>query len=498
MTRIASRPRPGARLAFVLLAAGLAGSVAPGTHAAHGAHEDSQLGPLPWRVGGEIGFTVDAAAFPDSAGSVLEVYVRLAPATLMAVTGGRPEGGRFSLAVTLRNAYGRVEHRLEQDFVAFGGDTAGGFGKVVILPFRTTPGEHRLELKMSAIRPGPGKNSAGRKRVESVDGNLTIPAAELGGDLSDPGFVWPGTAGPEQTGPARAHHEMLPNPERLYGLYADSLRARFIARSRPGEGRPWRWVTRILDSEGHVVSTAEGDGPAGRWLEASLVADVSRQPAGRYDLEVKAWQEGDTGALLRRAPFSIAWEVKTWNASPQEIIDNAHFLLSRDDEEAFARMQPGEQERVMVDFWHARDPTPDTGVNETRETFLKRTDFANRTYGRYGLGKGMFSDMGRVFIRYGEPSEVLKQVIPTRDNTLAEMIRQIAATNTREVGDVNDKMIGADMRPFEVWIYEGNIPLPVDADPGTLKLPRVRNRRLVFLFVDEQWVGDYRLRYSTE
>jgi hypothetical protein len=31
-----------------------------------------------------------------------------------------------------------------------------------------------------------------------------------------------------------------------------------------------------------------------------------------------------------------------------------------------------------------------------------------------------------------------------------------------------------------------------------MKQPRIRNRQLVFLFVDEQWVGDYRLRYSTE
>jgi hypothetical protein len=110
----------------------------------------------------------------------------------------------------------------------------------------------------------------------------------------------------------------------------------------------------------------------------------------------------------------------------------------------------------------------------------------------------MFSDMGRVFIRYGEPSEVLKQVIPTQDNTLAQVIRQLAVADSRVVGDVEDKMIGADMRPFEVWIYEGDIPLPVDADPSTMKQPRIRNRRLVFLFVDEQWVGDYRLRYSTE
>jgi GWxTD domain-containing protein len=253
-----------------------------------------------------------------------------------------------------------------------------------------------------------------------------------------------------------------------------------------------------MDSGGRLVSTVEGDAPPGPTIETTLAADVSREPAGRYDLEVKTWQEGDTGALLRRATFSIAWEARTWTLSPQEMIDNAHFLLSQDDEEAFAIMPPGEQERVISDFWRVRDPTPDTGVNEARETFVKRVDFANRTYGRYGLGKGMFSDMGRVFIRYGEPSEVLKQVIPTQDNTLAQVVRDLAAADKRVVGDVEDKMIGADMRPFEVWIYEGDIPLPVDADPSTMKQPRIRNRRLVFLFVDEQWVGDYRLRYSTE
>jgi GWxTD domain-containing protein len=450
-------------------------------------------GPLPWRVGGAIGFTVDAAAYPDSAGNVLEVYVRLAPATLMAVVGERPQGGHFSIAVTLRNSFGRVEHKLDQEFVATGGDTAGGFGQVVFLPFRTTSGKKKLEIKMTASRPGLNKNSVGRTQVESVEGELQVPGPEPGGTLSDLAFVWP-----EPPGSPRAQREMLPNPERLYGLYADTLRAGFVARARAAEPRAWHWVARVMDSGGRLVSTVEGDAPPGPTIETTLAADVSREPAGRYDLEVKTWQEGDTGALLRRATFSIAWEARTWTLSPQEMIDNAHFLLSQDDEEAFAIMPPGEQERVISDFWRVRDPTPDTGVNEARETFVKRVDFANRTYGRYGLGKGMFSDMGRVFIRYGEPSEVLKQVIPTQDNTLAQVVRDLAAADKRVVGDVEDKMIGADMRPFEVWIYEGDIPLPVDADPSTMKQPRIRNRRLVFLFVDEQWVGDYRLRYSTE
>lgn len=494
MIRLATRPQRGARWASWLLAAGLAAGVTP---AVGGQADDSPQGPLPWRIGGELGFTVDAAAFPDSAGCNLEIYVRLAPVTLMAVAGDRPQGGPFSLGLTLRNAFGRVEHKVEQDFIASGGDTAGGYGKVVIFTLRTTPGKHRLQFKMSAFRPALGKNAIGRKHVESVDGELTIPGEDPGGVLSDLGFLWPQPASADRT-VARPRRETLPNPERLYGLYADSLRASFVARSRAVDDRPWLWVARVLDSAGRVVTTVEGQGPPGRWLEALLVADVSRAPAGLYDLEIKAWQEGDAGALLRIAPFSIAWESRTWVANPQEILDDAHFLLSQDDEEKFARMQPGAQERVIADFWRVRDPTPDTGFNEAREVFLKRIDFANRTYGRYGLGKGMFSDMGRVFIRYGEPSEVLKQVIPTQDNTLAEVIQQLARADTRAVGDLSDKVIGADMRPFEVWIYEGDIPLPLDADPSTMKQPRIRNRKLVFLFVDEHQVGDYRLRYSTE
>jgi GWxTD domain-containing protein len=482
-------------LVFPLFLACLTGALAP---AAGGARPRDDRGPLPWRVGGEFGFTVDAASFPDSAGHVLEVYVRLSPATLISLAGGRPEGARFKLALTLKNSFGGIVRRLEQDFVASGGDTAGGFGKVVMFPFRTSPGVHRLQLKMSGVRPPVGKVRAGRTQVASVDGEVTVPASQGGSDLSDLEFVWSEAGGPEHASFRRGDRVLLPNPERLYGLYADSLRATFVARSPAGSERPWRWVARILDAGGRVVAARESTGAAGRWLNASLKTDVSHEPAGGYDLEVKAWQEGDTGALLQRAHFSIAWEKASWTVNPQDILDGAHLLLSPDAEEGFALMQPGEQERVMSDFWRERDPTPDTGVNEAREAYLKRADFANRTYGRFGLGKGMFSDMGRVFIRYGEPSEVLKQVIPARDNTLAEMIRQLVAADTREVGDVNDKRMGADMRPFEVWIYEGDIPLPLDADPHSSHMLRTRGRRLVFLFVDEQWLGDYRLRYSTE
>lgn len=486
----------GARLAFgvaIALAMVFAGRVA----AARSLLPDEGPGPLPWRVGGESGFGVDAASFPDSAGVMLEVYVRIRPATLELLAQDRDEPNRFQLAIRLRNSFGAREHDIGQEFTVSPGDTAGGYGKVILFPLRTRPGVHRLSVSMITRRRALRRGQQGKPHTESVEGEVTVPGPQGGRELSDLEFVWSEGASPGTSGFQRGGRQIIPNPERLYGLYADSLRAVFLARARGQAPRPWRWVARVLNADGQVVGGEEGAGASASTLEAAITLDLAKQAAGGYDLEAKAWQEGDSAGLLRRAHFSVAWRAGSWIESPQDVLDQAHLLLPPAEEEAFAHLQPGEQERVLDAFWRKRDPTPETAENEVRDTFLKRVDFANRSFGRFGLGRGMFSDMGRVFIRYGEPSEVLKQVIPSLDNTLAETIHDLVAQDDREVGDVHNKTMGADMRPFEVWIYEGEIALPPEADPASPRAPRAR-RRLVFLFVDEQWLGDYRLRYSTE
>jgi len=106
--------------------------------------------------------------------------------------------------------------------------------------------------------------------------------------------------------------------------------------------------------------------------------------------------------------------------------------------------------------------------------------------------------MGRTYIRYGAPGEVFRQVIPAGDETLRQVVGQLTLSEDRPVaGDVNIRGLGGDIRPWEVWVYEGDIPLPPDADPKVAANGQ-RKRRLVFLFVDEHGLGDYRLRYSTE
>jgi GWxTD domain-containing protein len=482
-----TRSRVGARL---VLASVLALSVAGPAGAA-----SQDTGPLPWRVGGRQGFTVDATAFPDSAGMSLEVYVRVPNGTLVALM--RDAQGTAQLRVTarLRGVFGGAgKQEQTQEFVIESADSVGGYGKVIGLRFPVRPGTHRLFVRVDDVFSRKHKALAWVSSAAQVEGDVRVAAPADGRSLSDLEFLWTERVGGRATVFKREGRTLLPDPERLYGLFAPDLRVAFVARS--GAERPWRWTALVFDGGGRSIATRESTSTATRALQGVVTVDLSKVPAGGYDLELRVWQEGDGAPLVRRAHFSVAWQADSWLRNPREVQDDVHFLLGAEDEDAFALLSPGEQERRLEDFWKARDPVPETPENEARTTFLRRVDHANRSYTRPGLGKGMFSDMGRTYIRYGEPSEVLNQVIPTGDQTVDLIISQIVANEDRVIGDVSAKGPGGDQRPFELWIYDGPVGLPPDADPAVAG--RVSRKRLVFLFVDEVGVGDYRLRYTTE
>ncbi len=460
-------------------------------------------GPLPWRVGGKLGFTVDAAAFPDSSGEVLEVYLRLPPTTLMALAREDSGGARLRVTARLRNRFGARHHEASQEFAVAPSDSGGGFGKVLVLPFPVRSGGYRMQVRLEdMLSHKRGLAYLGRHvtRSAAIEGDVEVPGPQDDRRLSNIEFVWSeaGARAAAVFRHAESPASLLPNPDRLYGLLASGLQAQFSAHAPRGDPRPWSWKASVIDREGHVVATRESTAAPSRWLIQSVAMDVSTEPAGAYDLEVRVWQEGDARPMVQRGRFSIAWQQATWLRGRGEIEDEAHLLLdAAEDEDRFSRLSPGEQERYLEDFWRERDPSPGTAENEVRTEYFRRVEHANRTWNRSGIDRGMFTDMGRVYIRHGEPDEILRQVIPAGDQTLDQLLQQLELTENRPTGDVHSKGLGGDVRPFEVWIYEGIRSRPITAkpDPGAAERSV---RRLLFLFVDEYGYGDYRLRYTTE
>src|SRR5258706_8274558 len=107
-------------------------------------------GPTPWRIGGRIGFTCDAAAFPDSDGYHLEVYLRVPPATLAGLE--RDENGDAQMHAVVRvRPLGRPEIESSQDLSISLADTARGQGRVLLLRFPVVPGPCHVDVRLEDL-----------------------------------------------------------------------------------------------------------------------------------------------------------------------------------------------------------------------------------------------------------------------------------------------------------------------------------------------------------
>jgi len=492
---LSTRSRKGARRRLggwpAVLLASLLG-IAATAAAVQAILPDGETGPLPWRVGGNLAFTVDAVAVPDSAGGALDVWVRMPPRTLGQL--GEDENGvsKVKLSMRLKTRYGGKHHEATQELTIAASDTGGAYGKVMTQRFPAKPGGYLLEVKLEDQRSQKrGIAYVGRKVTKSmrVEGEVKVEPGANEIEVSDPALLWTGGREPGQL-------RNPPNPERLYGLFASSAQIAFLARAQKGERVAWRWRVRIIDRRMNVVAERDSSADSSAVLRDEATFDISTLPAGEYTVELQVGREGKQ-AVVRRSTLDIAWQLGSWNRDPDDIADEVHFLFEPKDEEAFQIMGPGAREAALAQFWRERDPDPDTGENEARTAYLARVDHANKTWTRMGKVKGMYSDMGRVYIRYGEPDEVLRQVLPAGDQTLMHVLQSLDLTETRPTGEVESKGIGGDQRPFEIWNYDMGVNRSLTAARSEVLNEKAR-RHMVFLFVDEQGYGDYRLRYSTE
>lgn len=101
-----------------------------------------------------------------------------------------------------------------------------------------------------------------------------------------------------------------------------------------------------------------------------------------------------------------------------------------------------EKQKRFLDFWKKKDPSPNTKRNEVMQEYYRRVSAANKLFGNV-YSQGWRTDMGMVFIIFGEPNNIERHPY--------EM----------------------DSKPYEIWEYYQD------------------NKR--FVFVDNTGFGDYRL-----
>ncbi len=470
---------------------------------------------------GHFEFYLDTASLPTGGEETLELLQIAVPSKEVEY---REQDGRYRAAVrvkiTMRDGEDVVHQkgyvlRDERETPPVSQDLSGFF--FLIDSCYVRPGEYVLDIEVEDTqrRKKTLFGLLGKKYISSVIKGAIInirefPPAEAA--LGDPILVW-------SKKPHDGNVEFIPNPMQIYGLKNDTLS--FFARARvPGaSGADSLDVfVSVVDGAGEVVGeeqfrAAVVGGEAG--IFGSF--DVNTYPSDTYRLLVEA-RDREGARISAGKDFSVAWELVNWQKPRRDILVEARIILSDTDYEMFRRMSIGEQESMLSDFWKSADPTPHTALNETYETFIERMRYADSQFG--GDVRGSLTDRGRIYIRFGNPDEVVSQSLPKTRNEMTEVLEKLEdqykviafssqqrgpgageypkiqsrnPSDTRLSDGKPFRGVGMDSGAFELWVYN------IRGEP-ILERDRIMTVQtgFRFLFVDMDGIGEYRLIGTSE
>jgi GWxTD domain-containing protein len=415
----------------------------------------------PGQGGGERDLAVAARRFYRAdVGTTLQGICRIPFALLEPVRRGADGFAAYRLAVMVRDSAGLVltEQSWVQRVPLHMLDVAGA-SSVEQFRFALAEGRYAIEATMTDSASG----RVVRSTVEVQAYGDPPPASDLllsGAIRQVPDSGLPG-AGEFRLGgfviAAQTDPVLTPSQSRLYyyvELYPPGpAEARVTARVRAPDGRE------LIATRPESVSL-EGHGVATSGL------DLAGLPEGEYRLELEIGLPDTTvrrSALFRMAGFeteaAIARAVGQQAADvfgrfTDDQLDSLYrplvYIQEGPERGVYEGLSTEGKRNYLRQFWAKRDPTPGTPANEAQEQYYALMATANAQFREGGAGDvpGWRTDRGRVFIRYGEPDEVLR--------------RPQSVTV-----------------PYEVWKY-------------TTGRPRK------FVFVDETGLGHYVLVYTDE
>jgi GWxTD domain-containing protein len=312
--------------------------------------------------------------------------------------------------------------------------------------------------------------------------------------LSDIQFAW--EVHPAEAGATFEKNglDVVPNPQRSYGLLQPRLTAYYEVYDRRNnvEGtRSYMVSHELVDADGRVqqvrpdtVETASGE-----WVKV-VSFDLSRIATGLHSLRAIVFHPATGETATAERSFSVLWKSEFWEMTEQQLLDEARVLFRENEFEKFREMSPGDRASFVEEFWAQVDPSPGQARNQLREEFLKRVLFANQQFFEQER-RGMLTDRGRIYIRFGEPDEITRELMPTQDTQLDRRVPGLTQEDAsgRTLAS-NDEV---DVRPYEIWTYtRQGTPLFPEREATTTVTG------LRFVFVDETGVGHYMLRYSSD
>ena len=162
-------------------------------------------------------------------------------------------------------------------------------------------------------------------------------------------------------------------------------------------------------------------------------------------------QEGHLSIIVdndKDAKFKkeVLWYDKPFSLKdPEDAIKALKSIENEDVVDSLLDLKKDLMYKGLVNYWKKLDPTPETEYNELMTEFYTRVDYTLKNFSTISGVKGVKSDRGKVFLKYGKPDK------------------------TERSSNLQGKVV-------ETWIYD--------------KLHRK------FVFVDEDGTGEFSLESS--
>jgi len=144
-----------------------------------------------------------------------------------------------------------------------------------------------------------------------------------------------------------------------------------------------------------------------RGLEAGkhLLSVTTTDPASGQSSTAQSYFWVDSPTPLKRTATRLPMTA----ADVKKYRDQIKYLAKPSELKIYDQLSPEGKERFLLNFWRSKDPTPETSENEYMQDYFSRIDYANKHF--KGKDGGMNSDMGRVFIIYGQPDDIERHVM---------------------------------------------------------------------------------------
>lgn len=156
-----------------------------------------------------------------------------------------------------------------------------------------------------------------------------------------------------------------------------------------------------LDSGTIHVQAVDDSKSAGRTVVIPI--NASDVVPGRYLLTLVA--EGTADTL--RYPFHVEWESMPLSLrSLSYALDVLAYICPEETLDSLREGDDATQREQLMDWWRRQDKTLGTAHNERMAEYYRRVDKASYSYATLIEPDGAFTDRGKVYILYGEPTKI--------------------------------------------------------------------------------------------